>query len=164
MVLFCLYNGSMQTDTDEEYMNEALRLASLAGRKGEVPVGCVIVKDDKIIGRGYNQREEKHCIVSHAEIEAITEAEKTLGNWRLDHCVMYVTLEPCLMCAGAILQSRISRLVYGAADSSDGAITSRYRVYDEPSCHPRPLVTIGIKSEQCQALLSAFFSQTRKPL
>lgn len=148
--------------SDEEYMLLALIEAKKAYDEDEVPVGAVIVKDGVIIGKGHNKREKNHDISSHAEIEAIKQAEKTLGDWRLDGAAMYVTLEPCLMCAGAILQSRISKLVFSLRDPKDGAIVSNYFVYDSPSIHQRPLVYSGVLQDECDTLLKKFFESKRK--
>ena len=146
---------------DIEFMRIALSLAEEAAKEGEVPVGAIIVKDNEIIGKGFNRREKKLDVTSHAEIEAIKEAAAHLGSWRLSGCTLYVTLEPCLMCSGAILQSRLQRVVFGADDPKDGAIVSRYRVFDEPSLHERPLLERGILEEESKALLSAFFEGKR---
>lgn len=148
--------------TDEEYMSIALCLAEEAFNNGEVPVGALIVKDGVIIGKGYNEREKKTDVSSHAEIEAIKEAALRIGDWRLDGASMFVTLEPCLMCSGAILQARIGRLVYGADDERMGAVMSNYRVFDEPGALKRPLISTGVLKEECEALLKKFFSNRRK--
>ncbi len=143
-------------------MEKALVLARRAALEGEVPVGAVVVRDGKIIGRGFNRREKKKDVSSHAEIEAIRKAEKKLENWRLDQTTLYVTLEPCLMCAGAILQARIGRVVFGAQDPKDGALVSRYFVYDAPTFYGRPLIRGGVEEKECEALLTEFFSEKRK--
>lgn len=148
--------------TDLDYMKIAYELAKEAGFAGEIPVGAVVVLNDKIIGKGFNKRESKFDISSHAEIEAIKDAEKTLGNWRLDGTTLYVTLEPCLMCSGAILQSRVSKVVFGSRDEKDGAIVSNYFVFDSPCSHERPLVYGDILKEECDALLKDFFASKRK--
>lgn len=148
--------------TDEEYMLEALAEAKKAYDEDEVPVGAIIVKDGTIIGRGHNKREKNNDISSHAEIEAIKQAEETLGNWRLDGATMYVTLEPCLMCSGAILQSRISNLIFSSRDTKDGAVISNYFVFDSPSIHQRPLIYSGLLQDRCDALLKKFFEEKRK--
>ena len=148
--------------TDLDYMKIAYELAKEAGFAGEIPVGAVVVLNDKIIGKGFNKRESKFDISSHAEIEAIKDAEKTLGNWRLDGAALYVTLEPCLMCSGAILQSRVSKVVFGSRDEKDGAIVSNYFVFDPPCSHERPLVYGDILKEECDALLKDFFASKRK--
>lgn len=143
-------------------MKIAYELAKEAGFAGEIPVGAVVVLNDKIIGKGFNKRESKFDISSHAEIEAIKDAEKTLDNWRLDGATLYVTLEPCLMCSGAILQSRVSKVVFGSRDEKDGAIVSNYFVFDSPCSHERPLVYGDILKEECDALLKDFFASKRK--
>jgi tRNA(adenine34) deaminase len=148
--------------TDLDYMQKALELAKEAGIAGEIPVGAIVVLNDKIIGQGFNKRESKFDISSHAEIEAIKDAEMTLGNWRLDGATLYVTLEPCLMCSGAILQSRLSKVVFGSRDEKDGAIVSNYFVFDSPCSHERPLVYGDILKDECDALLKSFFASKRK--
>ncbi len=146
---------------DEEYMHEAYLEAIKALDEDEVPVGAIIVKDGQIIGRGHNHREKNNDISSHAEIEAIKEAESNINNWRLDGAILYVTLEPCLMCAGAILQSRISKVFFASKDKKDGAIISNYFVYDQPSIHERPLIYGGILENECDSLLKDFFKSKR---
>ena len=146
---------------DEEYMQIALDLAKEAQNAGEIPVGAIVVFNGKVVGKGYNKRESKHDISSHAEIEAIKDAERTLGDWRLAGAVLYVTLEPCLMCAGAILQSRISKVVFGSYDKRDGALVSSYFVYDSPCVHERPLVFGGVLQDDCDKLLKDFFAAKR---
>ena len=126
----------------EDYMAQALELAREAAAAGEVPVGCVIVKDGAVVGRGRNRREEKQQTVSHAEMEAVAQANETLGTWRLEGCTLYVTLEPCPMCAGAILNARVDRVVYGARDQVMGACG-------------------GVLAEECRAVLSDFFRDLR---
>jgi tRNA(adenine34) deaminase len=148
--------------TDEEWMDKALMLAKKAAEEGEIPVGALIVREGRLIGRGHNRREKKKDVSSHAEIEALRKAEKKLQNWRLDKATIYVTLEPCLMCAGAILQARLGRVVYGAADPKEGALVSKYFVYDAPTLQERPLVKGGVKAQECEALLADFFAQKRK--
>lgn len=141
-------------------MKDALLLAAEAGKKGEVPVGAVIVKDGKIIARGKNEREEKQNALSHAEIEAINNACKALGSWRLDGCEMYVTLEPCPMCAGAIINARIKTLVFGAYDKKAGSIDSVINLCDYPYNH-KPEIYGGIKEDECLAVLTDFFKDLR---
>ena len=143
----------------EAYMKIALEEACKALEEGEVPVGAVLVKDGEIIARGHNHRESLHDISSHAEIEVLKEAGKKLGSWSLEGCILYVTLEPCLMCAGAIEQARISTLIYGADDPSEGAITSKRAVFDGNS---GPLLVYrGILKEECSGLLKSFFLAKR---
>lgn len=148
--------------SDEEYMQIAINLAKEAENAGEIPVGAVVVLNGEIIGSGFNKRETKHDISSHAEIEAIKAAEAKINNWRLNGATLYVTLEPCLMCAGAILQSRISKVVFGSYDKRDGALVSSYFVYDSPCIHERPLVFGGVLEEECDKILTEFFEDKRK--
>lgn len=144
----------------KEFMYEALSLAKEAAKQGEVPVGAVIVKDGKIIARGKNERESKQNALSHAEIEAINNACKALGSWRLDDCEMYVTLEPCPMCAGAIINSRIKTLVFGAFDSKAGSIDSVINLCDYPYNH-KPEIYGGICEDECLQVLKEFFKELR---
>lgn len=144
-----------------EFMLEAIKLAKIAASEGEVPVGAVIVKDGKIIAKGRNEREKKQNALSHAEIEAINNACNTLGSWRLDGCEMYVTLEPCPMCAGAIINSRIKTLVFGAYDSKMGSIDSVVNLCDYPYNH-KVEVYGGICEDECLSVLQEFFKDLRK--
>ena len=145
----------------EYYMQQALLLAKEAAAAGEVPVGCVIVRDGQIVGRGRNRREEKQSTLSHAEIEAILEANQTLNSWRLDDCTLYVTLEPCPMCAGAIINARIPRVYYGARDSACGACGGVLNLFMENFPH-RPALVGGILARECQQVLTDFFQSLRK--
>ena len=145
----------------EKYMRMALELAAQAEGDGDVPVGCVIVKEDRVIGRGRNRREETQTTVSHAEMEAIAQANRTLGTWRLDDCELYVTLEPCPMCAGAILNARIPKVFYGARDSAFGACGGVTNLFMEQFPH-RPALVGGILAEDCQAVLAEFFEKLRR--
>lgn len=145
----------------ERYMEEALALAREAAAAGEVPVGCVIVQSGRIVGRGRNRREETQATVSHAEMEAIAQANRTLGTWRLDDCELYVTLEPCPMCAGAILNARIPKVFYGARDSAFGACGGVTNLFMEQFPH-RPALVGGILAEDCQAVLAEFFEKLRQ--
>lgn len=145
----------------EIYMQKALQLAREAAAAGEVPVGCVIVCRDRIVGCGRNRREEKQSSLSHAETEAIAMANRTLGTWRLEECTLYVTLEPCPMCAGAILNARIPRICYGAADPVMGACGSVMNLFMEDFPHP-PAVLAGLLAEDCAALLRDFFRTLRE--
>lgn len=147
----------------ENFMAQALALAAEAAAAGEVPVGCVIVRDGEIVGRGRNRREEKQATASHAEMEAIAQANEHLGTWRLDDCELYVTLEPCPMCAGAILNSRIRRVVYGAADAKAGCCGSVTDLFALPFNH-HPMVEQGLRAEEAGALLQAFFKDLRMRL
>lgn len=146
---------------DEFFMDQAIELAKEAANEGEVPVGAVVVIDGRIVGRGRNRRETDKNALAHAEIEAINEACRTLGGWRLWQCDMYVTLEPCPMCTGAIINSRIKRLVYGASDSKAGSCGSVVNLFSLPYNH-KPEVVSGLKQEDCAALLSDFFKKLRK--
>ena len=147
---------------DETYMREALKMAKKAWVLGEIPVGAVVVYEEKIIGRGYNRRESKKDVSSHAEIEALRQAGKTLGNWRLSGATLYVTLEPCLMCASAIQQAQVSRVVYGAPDPQDGALSAHHYIYDDPALGERPLVSPDVLGDECALLLKTFFFNRRK--
>jgi len=146
---------------DRLFMEEALRLAEEAAAEGEVPVGCVITLEDRIVGRGRNRREAGKNALAHAELEAIDEACRTLGGWRLWQCTLYVTLEPCPMCAGAILNARIPRVVYGAADpkaGSCGSVTDLFAM----SFNHHPKTTVGVMEEECAGALKTFFRSLRE--
>lgn len=145
---------------DEQMMRQALMLAQEAAEEGEVPVGCVITLGDKIVGRGRNRRETGKNALAHAELEAINDACKTLGGWRLWQCTLYVTLEPCPMCAGAIINARIPRVVYGGTDVRFGACGSVTDLFSMPFNH-RPEVESGILAEESLALLQEFFQRLR---
>lgn len=151
------------TKPHEYYMSQALELAREAADAGEVPVGCVIVRDGAVISRGRNRREEKQAVCSHAEMEAMAQANAALGSWRLDNCALYVTLEPCPMCAGAIINSRIRRVVYGAADTKAGCCGSVTDLFAMPFNH-HPVVEQGLRAEEAQELLQAFFKDLRARL
>ncbi len=145
----------------EFYMNEALALAREAAAAGEVPVGCVIVRGGEIVGRGRNRREEKNATASHAEMEAIAMANETLSSWRLDDCTLYVTLEPCPMCAGAILNARIPKVFYGARDENMGACGGVLNLFMERFPNTPALVG-GILEADCRGVLEEFFRSLRK--
>jgi len=147
---------------NEQLMLKALKQAKFAFDKGEAAVGAIVVKDGQIISRGYNQKEAKHDVTSHAEIEAIRKAAKKLGTWRLDGCDMYVTLEPCPMCAGAIIQSRIRTLYIGAMDNRAGAAGSVVDLFRVQQFNHRVDVVIGVLHEQCGEILKKFFEMLRK--
>ena len=148
----------------EHYMQLALALAQEAGDDGEAPVGCVIVDAEGIIiGRGRNRREKKNSTTAHAELEAIEEACKALGDWRLTGCSLYVTLEPCPMCAGAIIMSRLSKLFYGARDELTGSCGSVINLFMEPYGHSTQ-ITGGILADDCGSLLTEFFGKLRDNL
>lgn len=146
---------------NRDFMLAALEEAQKAMLKGEVPVGAVIVKNNRIIARGHNRREETKNVLSHAETEAIYEACKVLGSWRLDGCSIYVTLEPCPMCAGAILHSRISEVYFGAYDSRYGCFGSVVS-FSFPGGFQTPKIVGGYMNDSCEKLLSSFFSDLRK--
>lgn len=145
------------------YMEKAIELAKLAAEAGEIPVGAVVVRrrDGAIIGEGFNRRELDKNPVAHAEIIAIENAAKTLGGWRLSGCDLYVTLEPCPMCAGAIINSRIDRIFFGAYDKKAGSVYSVVELFSLPYNH-KPEIYAGIMQEECSALLSEFFKSLRK--
>jgi tRNA(adenine34) deaminase len=142
-------------------MQEALRAARAALEADEVPVGCVVVHEDRIVGRAHNQREMLRDPTAHAEMIALTQAAGALETWRLEGCTLYVTLEPCAMCAGAMVLGRIDRLVYGATDPKAGAVESVFRLLDEPRLNHRVEVTKGILAAECGAVLSDFFRTKR---
>ena len=142
-------------------MSEALLLAREAAADGEVPVGCVITLEDRIVGRGRNRREKGKTALAHAELEAIGEACRTLGGWRLWRCTLYVTLEPCPMCAGAIINARIPRVVYGAPDAKAGSCGSLTNLFALPYNH-RPAVTAGVCEAEAKELLQNFFRKLRE--
>ena len=148
---------------DLDFMREALALAREAFDDGEVPVGCVLVRRGEIVGRGRNRREGDKSALAHAELEAIDQACRNLGGWRLWECTLYVTLEPCPMCAGAILNARIPRVVYGASDSKCGAVRSVCGLFDMAFNH-HPQVITGVLEEECAALLTEFFQKLRVEL
>ena len=144
-------------------MTEALTLAQESAREGEVPVGCVIVRGEEIVGRGRNRRERGKSALAHAEIEAIAQANARLGGWRLWDCTLYVTLEPCPMCAGAIINARIPRVVYGASDAKFGACRSVCSLFDMAFNH-RPRVEAGVMEQEAAALMQEFFRNLRAEL
>ena len=146
---------------DQAFMLAALEQAREAQAAGEVPVGAVVVKDGEIIGAGFNAPISRHDPAAHAEILALRDAAKRLGNYRLPDCVLYVTLEPCAMCVGAMLHARIARLVYGAADPKTGACGSVIDLFAEPRLNHHADVTAGVMGEECAALLREFFAAKR---
>ena len=145
---------------DRLFMENALLLAKTAFKQGEVPVGAVIVYEDKIIAKGYNKRETRQNSLCHAEIEAIDEACKVLSSWRLNDCTLYVTLEPCVMCTGAIINARIGRVVFGAYDEKAGCMGSLLNLTDYPFNH-RPQIVGGYMEGECKKLLTEFFENKR---
>ena len=148
---------------NEKYMKLALQEAKKAMEKDEVPVGAVIIKNGKVLARAYNQKETKKDATKHAEIIAMNKAARKLNNWHLDDCIMYVTLEPCAMCAGAIMQSRIKKVVFGAYDAKGGSLYSCIQLYEIPGFNHYPLIEAGILENECAKLLKDFFKTKRNP-
>ena len=146
----------------EYFMKEALKEAKKAYEKLEVPVGVVIVKEDKIIARSYNQKESKNSPIKHAEIIAIEKACKKLDNWRLNDCDMYITLEPCSMCAGAIINSRIRKIYIGAMENNSGACGSKLNLLQDYNFETKVEIETGVLAEECQNILKSFFKEIRK--
>ena len=151
------------TRRDQHHMQRAYEQAVSAGRQGEVPVGAVIVHQGQIVAAAHNQRETLRDPTAHAEMIAITQAAESLGSWRLTDCTLYVTLEPCPMCAGAIVQARLPRLVYGAADPKAGAVDSLFQLLSDTRLNHQTDVIAGVLAEPCGEILSEFFRQRRKP-
>lgn len=147
--------------TDEQYMKKALSLARRAARIGEVPIGCIIVCNDEIVGSGYNKRKRNKSTLAHAELLAIDKASKKLGDWRLEGCTMYVTLEPCQMCSGAVVQARIDRIVIGAMNAKAGCAGSIINLLQMKEFNHQVEITYHILQEECSAVLSDFFSELR---
>lgn len=147
---------------DEAFMTLALAEAEAARTEAEVPVGAVVVRDGVVIGRGHNRRESLADPTSHAEITAIRQAAREQMSWRFDDCTLYVTLEPCVMCAGAIVQARVRRLVFGCRDPKGGAVRSLYQVCDDPRLNHQVAVTDGVLAENCGSLLKDFFFALRR--
>lgn len=145
---------------DKYFMGEALKLAEECASEGEVPVGAVVVRNGEIVGKGKNRREKEKNAVAHAEIEAISDACKTLGGWRLWDCTLYVTLEPCPMCTGAIINARLQRIVFGAFDKKAGSCSSVVNLFDLPYNHS-PMVEAGFMQEECSLVLREFFRKVR---
>jgi tRNA(adenine34) deaminase len=150
----------MATDHDF-YMREALRLAAVAAAAGEVPVGALVVREGEIIGAAHNQREQLADPTAHAEMVAITQAAAAISSWRLTGCTLYVTLEPCAMCAGAILLARLDRVVYGAADPKGGAVDSLYNLLADPRLNHQSEVVRGVLAAECGQILTDFFRARR---
>lgn len=147
---------------DEFYMGKALEEARIAYDVGEIPIGAVIIYKKKAIARAYNLRESLPCATAHAELLAIEKACRALGRWRLTGCTLYVTVEPCPMCAGAIVNSRLDRVVYGCDDPKGGAVRSLFNIVDNPSLNHQVEVTTGVRAEECADLMRRFFKQRRK--
>lgn len=152
----------MQMTTDERYMKKAILQAKKAYVLDEVPIGCVIVYEDKIIARGYNRRNTDKNTLAHAEISAIKKASKKLGDWRLEGCTLYVTLEPCQMCAGAIVQARISRVVIGSMNPKAGCAGSILNLLEMQEFNHQVKVTRGVLEEECSSMLTNFFRELRE--
>lgn len=149
---------------DEKYMKMAIKLAKKAADMGEVPIGCVIVYEGKVIARGYNRRTMDKSTLSHAEILAIKKASKVVGDWRLEGCTMYVTLEPCQMCAGAIIQARMDKVVIGCMNAKAGCAGSVLNILEHEGFNHQAIVERGVLEEECSILLKEFFSNLRKRL
>ena len=149
---------------DDKYMREAIRQAKKAMQLGEVPIGCVIVFEDRMIGRGYNRRNTDKNTLAHAEITAIRKASKVIGDWRLEECTLYVTLEPCQMCAGAIVQARIPRVVMGCMNPKAGCAGSILNILQMEEFNHQVDVTRGVREEECSRILKSFFTGLRKQL
>ena len=150
--------------SDFEFMTEAIEEAKKAESEGEVPVGAVVVRGEEVVGRGHNRREALQDPLAHAEIEAIQHAARALGTFRLNECTLYVTLEPCAMCAGASVNARLERLVFGAPDPKAGFVTSLGNLVQDPRLNHRMEVESGILGEECSSLLSTFFANLRRDL
>ena len=157
------FRGELLFTEDEKayFMREGLAEARKAEAIAEVPIGAVIVKDKEIIARGYNQRETSNRAISHAEVLAIEDANKALDNWRLEDCALFVTVEPCVMCSGAIVQSRIPYVYYGASDYKGGTAGTLMNLLEESRFNHQSVVEAGVLQEECSELLSAFFSKLR---
>ena len=149
---------------DEKYMKKAIEQAKRAAKYGEVPIGCVIVYEDKIIGRGYNRRKTDRNTLSHAELTAIRKASRYIGDWRLEGCTMYVTLEPCQMCAGAVVQARIDKVVIGTMSPKSGCAGSILNLFNVPQFNHQVETVTGVCEEECSKILSDFFTDLRKRL
>ena len=152
---------AVMKSVEEKYMKEALKQAKKAYALGEVPIGCVIVHEGKIIGRGYNRRNTDKNTLAHAEITAINKASKYIGDWRLEECTLYVTLEPCQMCAGAIVQARIPEVVMGCMNPKAGCAGSILNILEMPQFNHQVKVTRGILGEECSQMLKTFFEELR---
>ena len=149
------------TSSDEKYMREAIRQAKKAYALGEVPIGCVIVHEGKIIGRGYNRRNTDKNTLSHAEITALRKASRVIGDWRLEECTLYVTLEPCQMCAGAIVQARIPKVVMACMNPKAGCAGSILNILDMPQFNHQVEAVRGVLEEECSQMLKTFFKELR---
>lgn len=148
---------------DEKWMREALGVAQLAVPAGDVPIGAIVVCEGREVARAYNRKEETHDPLGHAEIFALREAAAKLGRWRLTGCTLYVTLEPCVMCSGAIVHSRVDRVVYATPDPKTGAVNSIYKILEDSRLNHAPQVTVGVLQEEASQMLKDFFRNLRKP-
>lgn len=147
---------------DEFYMGKAIEEAKIAAAVGEIPVGAVVIYQKRAIARAYNLRETLPCATAHAELLAIEKACRALGRWRLTGCTLYVTVEPCPMCAGAIVNSRLDRVVYGCDDPKGGAVRSLFQIVDNPALNHRVEVTAGVRANECAAIMRDFFRSRRR--
>src|SRR6185437_4604619 len=152
----------MRSQDDVAWMEQALEQARLAAQAGEVPIGALVIRDGEIVGRGHNRNLLDHDPTSHAEIVALRDAAKRLGNHRLSGCIVYATIEPCAMCAGALIHARIARLVYGASDPKAGAAGSVLQVLNHPELNHKMEVTAGVLAEKCSEILQGFFRRKRE--
>ncbi len=147
--------------SDDYFMGEALRQAAKAYEQGEVPVGAVVVREGRMIARAYNQVESLKDATAHAEMIALTQAENAVGDWRLTDCILYVTKEPCPMCAGAVVHTRLARVVFGASDAKGGAAGGAMNLLQFPTLNHRCEITSGVRLEECRSLLKNFFAEQR---
>ena len=157
-----VFSLDVSEEEDQKFMREAIKQAKKAAVMGEVPIGCVIVRNGKIISRGYNQRNKKHSTLGHAEISAIGKASKVLEDWRLEDCTLYVTLEPCSMCAGAMIQARLGRAVIGAMNPKAGCAGSVMNMLSMDGFNHKVHVTYDVLKDACGSLLTAFFAAMRE--
>ncbi len=164
--MFTLASQCREIETTEKmhehFMQLALEEARLAMSENEVPIGAVIIHNGRVIASAHNQREQLHDPTAHAEMIAITQASESLQSWRLEGCTLYVTLEPCPMCAGAIVQARIPEVVYGAADPKAGAVRTLFNLLDDPRLNHRAEIVVGVLAEPCSQILSQFFQEQRR--
>ena len=160
--LDCHNHPAAHDHLDHQWMCQALELAQIAANRGDVPVGAVITHNGRVVGRGFNQKEALLRPTGHAEIIAIEDASQALGRWRLSGCTLYVTLEPCVMCAGAIIHARVDRVVFAAPDPKAGAVRSLYQLLSDPRLNHAPLVTEGVLQNECSSQLKEFFRKLRQ--
>ena len=160
-IVFMCDGFSNYMECYEKYMLEALKEAELAAQEDEVPIGCIVVKDDKIISRAHNQRDKSHNPLGHAETLAIKKASEIIGDWQLVDCELYVTIEPCIMCAGAIIQSRIKKVVYGAPDLKGGAFGGSIDVMKANNINHHPEIISGVLEKECAQIIKDYFKSKR---